>query len=132
MRPPGSTSPLPINLVLLFPSILFLKNMKRVAVVWMDEYAEYVYQRQPSVRNIDPGNVTEMVELRKRLQCKPFKWFMEEIAFDIIPKYPTIELPPYASGQVGLLLLVAYVFYTFITIISHEQIVSKLPVIYLF
>lgn len=75
--------------------------MKRVAVVWMDEYAEYVYQRWFSVRNIDPGDVTEMVAIRKRLQCKSFKWFLEEIAFDLIPKYPPIEPPPYASSQVG-------------------------------
>ena len=29
--------------------------------------------------------------IREKLQCKPFKWFMEEIAYDLVKKFP---LPP--------------------------------------
>lgn len=38
------------------------------------------------------GNVTEQIALKKRLNCKSFAWFMEEVAYDVLDKYP--ELPP--------------------------------------
>ena len=37
------------------------------------------YQRHPSALNIDAGNMTERIELRKNLQCKPFQWFLDEV-----------------------------------------------------
>jgi hypothetical protein len=68
----------------------------------MDEYAEYLYLRRPHYRNINPGNITDQLAIRKKLNCKPFKWFMEEVAFDLPKKYPPIEPPSVAEGEVGL------------------------------
>lgn len=67
----------------------------------MDEYAKYVSNsRGPEFEMIDPGDLSEQHELRKRLNCKPFKWFMEEIAFDVLKRFPP-EIPPdYGSGKV--------------------------------
>nr|CAH8871614.1 unnamed protein product [Trichobilharzia regenti] len=76
------------------------RNHKRVAEVWMDEYKEYVYRRQPYYRNVDTGDLSAQHELRKRLQCKSFKWFITEIAFDLIKKYPLIEPVPLAVGEI--------------------------------
>ncbi|XP_054712053.1 putative polypeptide N-acetylgalactosaminyltransferase 10 [Uloborus diversus] len=76
------------------------RNYKRVAEVWMDEYKEYLYLRRPHYRELDPGDLTQQKALRERLQCKPFKWFMEEIAFDQPKKYPPIEPPNFASGEI--------------------------------
>ncbi|KAJ1521517.1 hypothetical protein ONE63_003180 [Megalurothrips usitatus] len=76
------------------------RNYRRVAEVWMDEYAEYLYKRRPHYRNIDPGDLTEQKALRKKLQCKPFKWFMENVAFDLPKKYPPVEPPDIAVGMV--------------------------------
>ncbi|UYV71621.1 GALNT10 [Cordylochernes scorpioides] len=76
------------------------RNYRRVAEVWMDEYKEYLYMRRPHYRNIDPGDLTRQKELRERLHCKPFKWFMTEIAFDQSEKYPPIEPPDYAKGEI--------------------------------
>jgi polypeptide N-acetylgalactosaminyltransferase len=36
------------------------RNKKRVAEVWMDEYKEYLYKRQPAVGLIDPGLINQM------------------------------------------------------------------------
>ena len=69
-----------------------------MAAVWMDEYAEYVYKQRPHYRNMDPGDISEQVALRKKLQCKPFKWFMKEIAFDLPKHYPPVEPPDFISG----------------------------------
>lgn len=76
------------------------KNYKRVAEVWMDEYADYVYRRRPHMRSIDPGDLSEQKALRKRLNCKPFKWFMEEVAFDLVETYPPVEPEDFAYGEI--------------------------------
>ncbi|CAF2929979.1 unnamed protein product [Rotaria sp. Silwood2] len=76
------------------------RNHKRVAMVWMDEYAEYVYQRNGHMRNVNPGSVKKQLELRKKLNCKPFKWFMENVAFDLSRYYPPVPLPPFAMGEI--------------------------------
>lgn len=66
----------------------------------MDEYKEYVYRRHPLIYfDIDAGDVSKQKALRKKLQCKSFKWFMETIAFDIIPTYP-LEEPSFAYGGI--------------------------------
>jgi len=67
----------------------------------MDEYKEYLYKRKPHYLKIDAGNLTKQRAVRERLQCKPFKWFMEEIAFDLPKKYPPVEPPITAHGEVN-------------------------------
>ncbi|XP_043255319.1 N-acetylgalactosaminyltransferase 6 isoform X1 [Colletes gigas] len=76
------------------------RNYKRVAEVWMDEYAEYIYKRRPHLRSLNPGNLTEQRNLRHKLHCKPFKWFMDNIAFDLVDVYPPIEPDDFASGEI--------------------------------
>ena len=69
--------------------------------MWMDEYAEFLYIRQPRLRSIDPGNLTDQKAIRTKLNCKPFKWFMTEVAFDLPEYYPPVEPPNTASGEVS-------------------------------
>ena len=76
------------------------RNYKRVAEVWMDEYAEYVYRRLPHLRSIDPGDLSEQKALRMKLRCKSFKWFMENVAFDLVEFYPLVEPDDFASGEI--------------------------------
>ncbi|XP_050679821.1 N-acetylgalactosaminyltransferase 6-like [Leptidea sinapis] len=76
------------------------KNYRRVADVWMDEFAEHLYRRRPHYRNLDPGDLSEQRALRTRLRCKPFRWFMTQVAFDLTAKYPPVEPAPFAQGRV--------------------------------
>lgn len=47
----------------------------------MDEYKEYVYERNPERWNaIDHGDVSHMLGIKKKLNCKPFKYFLEQVA----------------------------------------------------
>ncbi|XP_076070446.1 putative polypeptide N-acetylgalactosaminyltransferase 10 [Mytilus galloprovincialis] len=76
------------------------RNYKRVAEVWMDEYATYLYNHRPHYKSIDPGDLTEQKAIRQKLKCKPFKWFMKEVAFDLEDYYPAVEPPPFANGEI--------------------------------
>ena len=37
------------------------------------------------------GNISKQLEIKERLQCKPFKWFMEKIAAGVLKEFP---IPP--------------------------------------
>ncbi|XP_034033763.1 polypeptide N-acetylgalactosaminyltransferase 10-like [Thalassophryne amazonica] len=76
------------------------RNLKRVAEVWMDEFAEYIYQRRPEYRHLSAGDMMAQKDLRNRLNCKNFKWFMTEVAWDLQKYYPPVEPPAAAWGEI--------------------------------
>nr|XP_020753951.1 N-acetylgalactosaminyltransferase 7 isoform X3 [Odocoileus virginianus texanus] len=68
-----------------------LKNYVRVVEVWWDEYKDYFYASRPESKALAYGDISELKKFREDHNCKSFKWFMEEIAYDITSHYP---LPP--------------------------------------
>ncbi|MCP9266032.1 Nitrilase and fragile histidine triad fusion protein NitFhit [Dirofilaria immitis] len=75
------------------------RNYRRVAEVWMDEYAEFLYKRRPPLLAVDFGDLSKQKAVRKRLKCKSFEWFMKEIAFDQEKFYPAVEPEDSAKGE---------------------------------
>lgn len=66
----------------------------------MDEYKEHIYNRDLwTYSKIDAGDLSEQRALRERLKCKSFKWFMENVAFDLLAHYPLYE-PSFAYGGI--------------------------------
>ncbi|XP_067885390.1 N-acetylgalactosaminyltransferase 7 isoform X1 [Heterodontus francisci] len=65
-----------------------LKNYVRVVEVWWDEYADYFYASRPETKAMAYGDISELTKFREEHNCRSFKWFMEEIAYDIPNHYP--------------------------------------------
>ncbi|KAK4301442.1 hypothetical protein Pmani_026400 [Petrolisthes manimaculis] len=75
-------------------------NYKRVAVVWMGEYAEALYRRNKHLREVDAGDVSREIEIRDSLKCRSFQWFLDVVAPDLSLTYPPFEPPDYANGTI--------------------------------
>ena len=51
-----------------------------------DEYKEHYYAKRPGIKKRDYGDTSERMELRNKLQCKSFDWFLKHV-------YPELPLP---------------------------------------
>ncbi|XP_043445911.1 inactive polypeptide N-acetylgalactosaminyltransferase-like protein 5 isoform X2 [Prionailurus bengalensis] len=54
-------------------------NRLRLVHVWLDEYKEQFFLRRPGLKSVAYGNISERVELRKRLGCKSFQWYLDNV-----------------------------------------------------
>ncbi|KAL3127970.1 ricin domain-containing protein [Cryptosporidium hominis] len=54
-------------------------NRLRTARVWMDEFYQITEMLAPNP-NIKLGSFDDMLHLKKKLKCKPFRWFLDNVA----------------------------------------------------
>ena len=52
----------------------------------MDEYKKYYYSAVPLAKNVAFGSIEARMRLREDLQCKPFKWYLDNV-------YPDLKVP---------------------------------------
>lgn len=97
-------------------------NYKRVVEVWFESYKEIVYEREPekfskveagkhsnvtnSTRRFQereftfPGDLTYQFYVKERQHCKPFSYFLDFVAPDIVENFPLKDPPVFASGVI--------------------------------
>ena len=76
-------------------------NFKRIAEVWLDEYKEYLYKGDPQrYARVDAGDLTREKLIRKNLNCKPFQYYLDNIAPEMLERYPVVDKGVFAKGAI--------------------------------
>eukprot|EP00042_Codosiga_hollandica_P035766 m.267804 g.267804 ORF g.267804 m.267804 type:complete len:689 (-) comp54719_c0_seq5:99-2165(-) len=58
------------------PEATMARNAMRIAEVWMDSYKQHYYAARPSSSRSDIGSLSSRLEVRRRLACKSFQWYL--------------------------------------------------------
>ncbi|XP_069581900.1 polypeptide N-acetylgalactosaminyltransferase 14-like, partial [Brachyistius frenatus] len=72
----------------------YIKNTRRTAEVWMDDFRLFYYSARPAARGKSYGDIRGRVELRKKLKCKSFKWYLDNV-------YPELKVPDDSESRSG-------------------------------
>ncbi|BFY97468.1 hypothetical protein BsWGS_00508 [Bradybaena similaris] len=73
-----------------------LRNLARVASVWMDEYADIFYAAVNLPDELDIGDTKDREQLRKDLNCHSFKWYLD----NVFPQMDIVAPDTVLYGQV--------------------------------
>ncbi|XP_061098212.1 polypeptide N-acetylgalactosaminyltransferase 14 [Conger conger] len=74
----------------------YIKNTRRTAEVWMDEFKLFYYSARPAARGKPYGDVRGREELRRSLNCKSFKWYLDNV-------YPELKIPDDSDIKSGVI-----------------------------
>jgi len=68
------------------------RNSLRVAKVWLGDYIKHYYSTATGVETMDAGDISSRENLRNKLQCKDFDWYLKNI-------YPELDIPGQPKKQ---------------------------------
>lgn len=61
-------------------------NTDRIAEVWLGDYLRYYYRTTGDTKNRNYGDISERLEIKKKIGCKSFDWFVKNV-------YPKVPIP---------------------------------------
>lgn len=74
------------------------QNQKHFSELWLDDYKKYLYEKDPKRWDHIPVERSKSSEIAHRKQCKPFQYFLDEVAPDLTEFAPFEQQSVYASG----------------------------------
>lgn len=54
-------------------------NTLRTVLVWMDDYSKYFFMSRPDLQKVSSGDLSARFQLRNKLNCSSFKWYLENV-----------------------------------------------------
>lgn len=78
-------------------ALTYLRNSKRIADVWLDEYRRFFYEARPNSVDLMEDKLDEQLKIKEQLNCKPFQWYLENV-------FPELKLPNEENSAFGQLI----------------------------
>ncbi|ESO02363.1 hypothetical protein HELRODRAFT_65162, partial [Helobdella robusta] len=83
------------------------RNSVRTALVWMDDYKD-LYFKKTSTHLGSYGDISGRVALREKLQCKSFKWYLDNVYPDQFVPTDCLAMGPISSAEHKLCLKASF------------------------
>ncbi|CRK96601.1 CLUMA_CG009999, isoform A [Clunio marinus] len=78
-----------------------MRNFKRVAEVWLEDYKHLVYDmNREKYDQTNAGNLAQAKLFKRNAHCKPFKYFLEFVAPEIVERYPIYDPGHFAQSTI--------------------------------
>ncbi|XP_055616427.1 polypeptide N-acetylgalactosaminyltransferase 2-like [Toxorhynchites rutilus septentrionalis] len=61
----------------------YLRNTKRIASVWLDEFQSFFYQMRPEANSLNVGSLQDLKTLKRQLNCRKFSWYLQNVFIDL-------------------------------------------------
>jgi len=78
-----------------------VRNYKRLAEVWFDGHRKYFYRVKPEARGMKIGDVSSMIAMRERLNCKDMDWYLKNVDVELAWEVSRICIPGAALHEGG-------------------------------
>lgn len=77
-------------------SISAIRDLRRVAEVWLDGYKRFFYANRPAARMTSHGSMAERRKLRGQMKCQSFKWYLD----NVLPQLKPLSDDDFVYGRI--------------------------------
>ncbi|KHJ44761.1 hypothetical protein D918_04996 [Trichuris suis] len=77
------------------------QNTVRIVRVWLDEYAKNFFAYKPLASKLDVGNLQDRIDLRKRLRCRGFQWYLGQVFPELAARLKRVALDVASKGYLN-------------------------------